>query len=113
MRYRRLADQYQEDIPPVKPIIRRFRVHIGRSRECGRRAQGRRPLQTSDALFTHLHRPEMGATNWRAEHAVRPAVVNRKTSGGSRSDRGAEAQGVLASVFRTARQQGAIPKGFS
>ena len=45
-----VANQYQEDIPPVRPVIRRFRVHIGRCRECGRRVQGRHPLQTSDAL---------------------------------------------------------------
>jgi hypothetical protein len=40
------------------------------------------------------------------EQAIRPGVVNRKTSGGRRSDRGADAQGVLTSVFRSARQQG-------
>jgi hypothetical protein len=44
--------------------------------------------------------------NWRAEQAIRPAVVNRKVSGGNRSDRGAETQQVLASVVRTARQRG-------
>ena len=55
------------------------------------------------ALSTFLHRPEVEATNWRGEQAIRPAVVNRKTSGGSRSDAGADAQGILTSVFRTAR----------
>lgn len=62
-----------------------------------------------DALFTFLHRHEVEATNWPGEQAMRPAVVNRKTSGGSRSDAGAEAQGILTSVFRTARQQGREP----
>lgn len=42
--------QYQEDLPPVRPVVRRFDVHIGRCRRCGRRVQGRRPLQTSDAV---------------------------------------------------------------
>jgi len=42
--------QYQEDLPPVRPLVRRFDVHIGRCRRCGRRVQGRHPLQTSDAL---------------------------------------------------------------
>jgi len=41
--------QYQEDLPPVRPVVRRFDVHIGRCRQCGRRVQGRHPLQTSDA----------------------------------------------------------------
>ena len=66
-----------------------------------------------DALFTFLHRPGVEATDWRGEQAIRPAVVNRKTSGGSRSDAGADAQGVLTSVFRTARQQGRDPVALS
>ena len=62
-----------------------------------------------DALFTFLHRPGVEATDWRGEQAIRPAVVNRKTSGGSRSGNGADAQGILTSVIRTARQQGREP----
>jgi len=42
--------QYQVDVPPVQPVVRRFEVHIGKCRQCGRRVQGRHPLQTSDAL---------------------------------------------------------------
>ena len=61
------------------------------------------------ALFTFLHDDAVEATNWPGEQAMRPAVVNRKTSGGSRSDRGANAQGILTSLFRTARQQGREP----
>lgn len=41
--------QYQEDLPPVRPVVRRFDVHVGQCRRCGRRVQGRHPLQTSDA----------------------------------------------------------------
>jgi len=61
------------------------------------------------ALFTFLHDDAVEATNWPGEQAIRPAVVNRKTSGGSRSDRGSDAQGILTSVIRTARQQGRDP----
>lgn len=46
----RVADQYQTDIPPVTPITRRFRVHVGKCSGCAKRLQGRHPLQTSDAL---------------------------------------------------------------
>lgn len=46
----RVATQYQEELPVQRPIIRQFRVHIGRCRQCHRRVQGRHPLQTSDAL---------------------------------------------------------------
>ena len=45
-----VASQYQEDLPPVRPIVREFHVHIGQCQQCGRRVQGRHPLQTSDAL---------------------------------------------------------------
>jgi transposase len=46
----RVADQYHEDLPPVRPVVRRFRVHIGRCTRCHRRVHGRHPWQTSDAL---------------------------------------------------------------
>jgi transposase len=46
----RVTAQYQEDLPPVRPLVRRFDVHVGRCGRCGRRVQGRHPLQTSDAL---------------------------------------------------------------
>lgn len=45
-----VAHQYQEDLPPVTPIVRRFDVHVGQCRGCHHRVQGRHPLQTSDAL---------------------------------------------------------------
>ena len=57
-------------------------------------------------IFAFLKHPAMDATNWRAEQAIRPAVVNRKVWGGNRTPAGAHAQGVLMSVLRTATQQG-------
>lgn len=45
-----VAAQYQEELPVVRPIVRQFHVHIGHCQACGRRVQGRHPLQTSDAL---------------------------------------------------------------
>jgi transposase len=59
-----------------------------------------------DALFTFLTHPGTDATNWRAEQAIRPAVVNRKVWGGNRTWRGAATQGRMMSVLRTASQQG-------
>jgi transposase len=46
------------------------------------------------------------ATNWRAEHAIRPAVVNRKVWGGNRTWAGAQVQGTLMSILRTCWQRG-------
>jgi len=45
------------------------------------------------------------ATNWRAEHALRPAVATRKVCSGNRSARGAQTHTVLASVLRTIQQR--------
>jgi len=43
------ATQYQTEIPR-RPIHREFTIHVGCCQDCGRRVQGRHPLQTSDAL---------------------------------------------------------------
>jgi hypothetical protein len=57
-------------------------------------------------LSTFLHKEQVDGTNNAAERALRPAVVMRKISGGSRSAAGARAWSILASVMRTAQQQG-------
>jgi transposase len=72
------------------PPNRRLLAHLARERP---------------ALFTFLRTPGVQATNWRAEHAIRPAVVSRKTWGGNRTWAGAESWQILASVLRTATQQ--------
>lgn len=57
-------------------------------------------------LFTFLREPGIEATNWRAEQALRPAVVNRKVWGGNRTWRGADVQMILMSVLATLHQRG-------
>jgi transposase len=59
-----------------------------------------------DEWFTFLSRPEIEPTNWEAEQAIRPAVVNRKVWGGNRTRAGAHAQEVLMSVLETCRRAG-------
>jgi len=44
-----VPEQFQVELPR-KPIRRRCDIHSGRCRACGRRVQGRPPLQTSAAL---------------------------------------------------------------
>jgi transposase len=51
--------------------------------------------------FAFLFDPAVEATNWLAEQAIRPAVVNRKVWGGNRTVAGSQAQGVLMSVLET------------
>jgi transposase len=78
--------------PSRRPAIRRFQQHL---------------VVEFDAIFSFLFDPTLDATNWRAEQALRPAVVTRKLcGGGNRTRRGADSQQVLASVLRTADQRG-------
>ncbi len=57
-------------------------------------------------LTPFLWEKHLDGTNNAAERALRPAVVARKISGGSRSKAGADAWATVASLVRTARQQG-------
>jgi transposase len=79
------------DRPGTVADVRRFAAHLATE---------------WPALFTFLFdATTIDATNWRAEHALRPAIVTRKVCGGNRSQRGAETQQILASVLRTAHQR--------
>ena len=60
-------------------------------------------------LFTFLDNAAVPFDNNAAERAIRPAVIIRKNSYGNRSDRGADTQAVLMSIFRTLKQRGHDP----
>ena len=85
----RLADWH-----PRRPPLARFRKFLKRY---------------SGNLFTFL-KHDSAATNWRAEQALRPAVVNRKVWGGNRTLAGAAVQSALMTVITTLerRQQSVI-----
>jgi len=57
-------------------------------------------------LFVFVADPRVPADNNAAERSLRPPVVSRKISGGTRSDRGSETKGIMASLFGTWRLQG-------
>ena len=57
-------------------------------------------------LFSFVGRPEIPSENNAAERAIRPAVVARKISGGSRSQRGSKTCSVLRTLFETWTLQG-------
>ena len=67
------ASQYQEDLPPVRPLVRRFDIEVGHCSQCRRRIQGRHALQTSDAL---------GAARAQLGPGVVALVVELHTHGG-------------------------------
>ncbi len=60
-------------------------------------------------LLTFLYHDAVAPTNNAAERELRPAVVVRKTGGCNRTDAGAEAHAILASVLRTCQKQGFDP----
>jgi transposase len=60
-------------------------------------------------LFTFLDQEDVPFDNNHAERSIRPAVILRKNSYGNRSQRGADCQAVLMSVFRTLKQRGHDP----
>ena len=70
------------------------------------RRLARRMRKHRKELTAFLWDRDLEGTNNVAERAIRPAVVARKISGGSRSKKGAEAFARLASLLRTAGQQG-------
>ena len=74
----------------AKRLIKRFRRH-------------------QDELFTFLDQEGVPFDNNHAERSIRPAVIIRKNSHGSRSQKGANCQAVLMSVFRTLKQRGHDP----
>ena len=59
-----------------------------------------------DHLFTFLEHAEVPATNNLAERQLRPAVIARKISCGNKTDEGAEAWQILASLAATCHQEG-------
>ena len=60
-------------------------------------------------LFTFIIEPRAGADNNPAERSLRPPVVSRKISGGTRSVQGSETKSIMASLFGTWRLQGRNP----
>ena len=60
-------------------------------------------------LFVFVQCPEVPSENNAAERAIRPAVVARKISGGTRSPKGSTTASILRSVFETWGLQGCNP----
>lgn len=95
LRETRIATQIQEDLPVVRPHVRQFEVHVGCCVACGRRVQGRHPLQTSDALGAAS--PHVGP------HAVALIVLLNKHLGRS--------HGTIAALLRDWFGLRATPSG--
>lgn len=84
----------------IRKLCRRRKTHRANERLAGF------CYRHAEELFTFLRHEGIDATNWRGEHALRGAVVNRKVWGGNRTWRGAQTQSVLMSVLNTLRLRG-------
>lgn len=85
------VDRLLEQVPRGEEV-QRFARHLRRERS---------------ALFTFLYYDATPATNFLAEQALRPAVVNRKMCAGNNTPRGAKAQATLMTVLHSARKRAA------
>lgn len=68
--FQRSEPQYQEEIVR-RTVVRRFDIAVGCCRSCGRRVQGRHPLQTSDAVG-------VGAVQIGPEALALAAILNKQ-----------------------------------
>jgi transposase len=70
----------------------------------------KRLVQFEAELFTFVEYPDVPSENNAAERSVRPRVIARKISGGTRSSAGSTTMAVLASLFETwgLRRQNAL-----
>lgn len=62
-----------------------------------------------DHLLTFLYDPAVPADNNHGERSILPAVIIRKNTYGNRSQRGANTQAVLMSIYRTLKLRGHDP----
>jgi hypothetical protein len=69
----------------------------------------KRLLRHQDELFVFVLVPGVPADNNLAERSLRPVVISRKISGGTRSPQGSQTRMVLTSLFQTWAAQGCNP----
>ena len=109
------------DLPPAKREAARRQHQHALEQElwqlCAPYAHTASPLQTLckrverflPELFVFIARPEVPSDNNLAERSVRPLVIARKISGGSRSPTGSQTRMALFSCFGTWAAQGLNP----
>ena len=109
----RVASQYQEELPPVLPIVRRFDIEVGRCSQCRRRVQGRHRLETSDALGAAAVQLGPGLASLVVELHTEMRVPLAKVAGLLRTRLGLEvtAGGLVHLLHRTARDAAPVLPG--
>ena len=105
-----------EDMPSSERDSKVCRLHVRLSELAGgawthpdAQRLAKRLLRDGESLLTFAEFPEVPPTNNAAEREIRPAVVMRKVSYGSASERGVTTRAVLMSVYRTLKKRGLDP----
>ena len=60
-----------------------------------------RIIRYEPGMFTFINHPDIPSDNNAAERSLRPSVIARKISGGSRTAAGSETRSILASLIGT------------
>jgi hypothetical protein len=66
----------------------------------------KRLLQFESEMFTFVEHPQVPSQNNAAERVIRPRVIARKISGGTRSPDGSQTMAILSSLFATWQLRG-------
>lgn len=77
--------------------------------EVPQRVLSERIVRFLSELFVFVENPAVPSENNAAERAIRPAVIARKVSGGTRSEKGSETRMTLMSLFHTWKLRGLNP----
>lgn len=93
-----------EDVELLEDALVAALDHRYSSNHCARFA--RNVLKDMPHWFRFVTDPSVDSTNNRAERALRPMVVARKVSGGSRSENGARVRAILSSILQSLDQRG-------
>ena len=99
------AEKYDE----LKQRAHKLGLQHAQSKRHPCQALAKRLLRHEEELFQFVLVPGLAAHNNLAERAIRPLVVIRKVSGGSRSAKGSATKMALASMLHTWQAQGKDP----
>ena len=90
-----------EELRLVKARLEALAAPILHQPKAPHRVLAQRTIRHLGELFLFVEYPEVAADNNLAERSLRPAVIARKISGGTRSDKGSETKMRLLSLMGT------------
>jgi hypothetical protein len=103
----RAASDYQRKRARIEKRLEAIRAKDYKNPNAARLSK--RLVKHREHLLVFLHDPSVSPDNNRAEREIRPAVIARKNSFHNMSQRGARAQAILMSVYRTLKLRGHDP----